>query len=41
MKKRNFILAILVLCITFLMGIYDIQAQNISENDYSKIKVDD
>ncbi len=41
MKKRNFILAILVLCITFLMGIYDIQAQKISENDYSKIKVDD
>ncbi len=41
MKKRNFILAILVLCITFLMGIYDIQAQNISESDYSKIKVDD
>ena len=23
------------------MGIYDIQAQKISENDYSKIKVDD
>ena len=41
MKKRNFILIILVLCTTFLMGIYDIQAQKISENDYSKIKVDD
>lgn len=41
MKKRNFILIILVLCTTFLMGIYDIQAQKISENDYNKIKVDD